>query len=114
MKLLASFITSLFIASLSFGQAPDIQTQKEGSKRLPTSKKEKKKLEKKFGKRRLREILPSVDAESFYYLPHFGSSRTLIGQYKKLDGLKIVTIGYNNSRMPLEKTEVKDAPAANA
>lgn len=78
------------------------------------SPQKKKKLEKKFGKRRLREILPNVDAENFYYSPHFGSSRTLVGQYKKLDGLQVVKIGYDNSRMPLEKTEVEDAPATHA
>ncbi len=45
MKLLATLITLLFIASLSFGQANDIMTRKEGPKQI--SKKEKKKLEKR-------------------------------------------------------------------
>lgn len=57
-----------------------------------------KKMEKEFGKRRLRKLMPNVDKVSLSYSPVFGSTRTLINQYKKLDGLILEGIGYQQVR----------------
>jgi hypothetical protein len=64
------------------------------------SAKNKADMEKKIGKRRLRKLMPNIDAESIYYMPYFGSSRTLIGQYKKIEGLSVTKIGYENKQDP--------------
>ena len=48
---------------------------------------------KSLGKRRLRELCPNYDKKREYRVPIFSSARTLIGQYKKLDGLVLVKIG---------------------
>jgi hypothetical protein len=67
------------------------------------SAKKKADMEKKIGKRRLRKLMPNIDAESIYYMPYFGSSRTLIGQYKKVEGLSVTKIGYENKQDPANR-----------
>lgn len=52
-----------------------------------------KKMIKELGKRRAKEYFPNLEEKSFFYMPCFTSSRTLIGQYKKLEGLELVKLG---------------------
>ena len=53
----------------------------------------KKKMEKEFGKRRVREIFKSFDITWTYYDPSFPTASVLIRQYKKLEGLELTKLG---------------------
>ena len=53
----------------------------------------KKKMEKEFGKRRVREIFKSFDITWTYYDPSFSTASVLIRQYKKLEGLELIKLG---------------------
>lgn len=69
--------------------------------------KEKASLIKKFGKRRAAECFPGRDKKVITYTSTFGSSRTLVGQYKKLKGLKLITLGYGSRTVMSSREEIK-------
>ncbi|MBL4799815.1 MAG: hypothetical protein JKY50_20645 [Oleispira sp.] len=50
-------------------------------------------IRKRLSKRLVKEIYPDLEKKGFYYIPYFTSIRTLIGQYKKLEGLELVKLG---------------------
>src|SRR5690606_38324265 len=54
----------------------------------------KQKIIKSFGKRRAKELFPSLDKVTTYYDPTFNTAKSVVRQFKKLDGLAVVKIGF--------------------
>jgi hypothetical protein len=50
----------------------------------------KQKLINEYGKRRIKQYFPDLDKTYSYFSPLFTSEKTLIRQFKKLDGLSVV------------------------
>jgi hypothetical protein len=50
-------------------------------------------IRKRLSKRLVKEIYPDLEKKGFYYIPYFTAVRTLIGQYKKLEGLELIKLG---------------------
>lgn len=59
--------------------------------------KEKARLISKLGKGRAREFFPGLDAETVSYTPEFGTANSLVRQFKKIKGLKLVEMGCSGS-----------------
>lgn len=54
----------------------------------------KQKIIKSFGKRRAKEMFPSLDKVTTYYDPTFNTAKSVVRQFKKLNGLAVVKIGF--------------------
>lgn len=54
----------------------------------------KQKIIKGFGKRRAKELFPSLDKVTTYYDPMFNTAKSVVRQFKKLDGLVVTKIGF--------------------
>jgi hypothetical protein len=65
----------------------------------------KKKLEKDFGKRRVRKMIPNIDKTWTYYDASFPKASVLIRQYKKLEGLELTKLGSETFGEPENKGE---------
>ena len=57
------------------------------------NKKNREKFYRKFGKKFCQEN--GIDEKISYLIPYFSSSRTLISQFKKIEGLRFVNLGVN-------------------
>ena len=55
----------------------------------PPSKR--KKLEKDFGKRRVKKLIPDIDKVHIYYDCCFNTAKSLVSQFKKLEGLTLIS-----------------------
>lgn len=52
---------------------------------------QKAKIIKQFGKRQAMRVFPDIDKAIEFYDPYFNTSKTLIHQFKKLDGLELIS-----------------------
>jgi hypothetical protein len=59
-------------------------------KKAVYSPQKKAKLIKDFGKKRVKEFLPDLDKIDIYYSPDFTTAKSLVRQYKKLEGLTLI------------------------
>jgi hypothetical protein len=59
-------------------------------KKAVYSPQKKAKLIKDFGKKRVKEYLPDLDKIIIYYSPDFTTAKSLVRQYKKLEGLAVI------------------------
>lgn len=59
-------------------------------KKAVYSPQKKAKLIKDFGKKRVKEFLPDLDKIIIYYSPDFTTAKSLVRQYKKLEGLVLI------------------------
>lgn len=71
---------------------PDIVSDvwRKRSKRVYSHQK-KAKIIKQFGKRQAMRVFPDIDKAIEFYDPYFNTSKTLIRQFKKLDGLELIS-----------------------
>lgn len=75
----------------SDGFIPVIKDVWRTRKKALHSPQKKAKLIKDFGKRRVKEYLPDLDKVITYYSPDFTTAKSLVRQYKKLEGLTLIT-----------------------
>lgn len=71
----------------------------------------KKKIIEDFGKRNAMKYFPNLDKATTYYDPMFNTAKSLVRQFKKLDGLVVVKIGFEELQVSAKD---KHKEAANA
>lgn len=54
----------------------------------------KKKITEQFGKRKAKVYFPNLDKVSTYFDPMFNTAKSVVRQFKKLDGLVVTKIGF--------------------
>ncbi len=59
-----------------------------------------KRLEKQFGKRKAREYFPKLHEKQHGYLPDFSTAKSLVRQYKKIEGLTLTSDLHTGDAQP--------------
>ena len=69
------------------------------------SPKRQKEIIKIWGKRRAKKDFPNLEEKIHWYEPIFKTAKSLVSQYRKIEGLEVVCIGYKPTKEDIDALE---------